>query len=70
MVIIDVDLLKNECQIAKCTFRDREIETISECLKEVSALVAAFPVLKKLIQIALTIVVSTASCERSFSSLK
>lgn len=65
-----VDLLKHECRLAKQTFKDKEIETISECLKEVSVLDAAFPVLNKLIQIALTIVVSTASCERSFSSLK
>ena len=63
-------MLKNECQLAKHTFRDREIETISKCLKEVSALDAAFPELKKSMQIALTVVVSTASCEHSFSSLK
>ena len=34
---VDVNLLKNECQLAKHTFRDREIEAISEYLKEVSA---------------------------------
>ena len=67
---VDVDLLKNECQLAKHTLKDKEIESIAECLKEVSILDAAFPILKKLMHIALTIVVSTASCERSFSSLK
>ena len=36
----------------------------------VSSLSAAFPTLKCLIQIALTTVVSTAECERSFSALK
>ena len=67
---MDVGLLKNECQLAKCTFKDKEIKTISECLKEVTALDTAFPALRKLMQIALTVVVSTATCERSFSSLK
>ena len=67
---LDVDLLKIECHLAKHTFKDKEIETVNECLKEVSALDAAFPILKKLMQIALTIVVSIASCERLFSSHK
>lgn len=67
---LDVDLLKVECHLAKHTFKDKDIETINNFLKEVSALEPAFPTLNKLMQIALTIVVSTASCERSFSSLK
>lgn len=39
-------------------------------LCELSPLRTAFPLLVKLIQIALTIAVSTAHCERSFSVLK
>ena len=67
---LDVDLLEVECHLAKYTFKDKDMESVSDCLKEVSALDAAFPTLKKLMQIALTVVVSTTSCEHSFSSLK
>ena len=46
------------------------METINDVLKELFTLKTAFPNLAKLLQLVLTIVVSTASCERSFSALK
>ena len=63
---LDVDLLKVEYHLAKHTFKDKDIETISDCLKQASALDAAFPTLKKLMQIALTIVVCKYSFMRAF----
>ena len=46
------------------------METINDVLKEIFSLKTAFPNLVKLLQLVLTIVLSTASCERSFSALK
>ena len=55
-----------ECVIAKRTLKDEDITTINDVLSEIVPLLEAFPAL----QIALTIVVSTAERERSFSTLK
>ena len=46
------------------------MNSINDVLREVYPLKLAFPTLLKLLQIALTIAVSTAECERSFSALK
>ena len=43
---------------------------ISDLLLELRSLRSAFPTLIRLLQIALTVVVTTAHCERSFSALK
>ena len=43
---------------------------VNDVLQEVCLLKEAFPTLVKLLQIALTIAVSTSQCERSFSALK
>ena len=59
-----------ECVIAKRTLKNKEITTINDVLLEIIPLHEAFPALVKLLQIALTVVVSTAECERSFSCLK
>ena len=59
-----------ECVIAKCTLKDKNITTINDVLSEIVPLKEAFPVLVKLLQIVLIVVVSTAECERSFSSLR
>ena len=42
----------------------------SDALKELAPLQLAFPILVKVFQIALTISVTSAKCERSFSALK
>ena len=67
---LDMNLLSTECSLAKNTLKAKDCDSISEVLLEISSLKEAFPTLLKLLQIALTIAVSTAQCERSFSALK
>ena len=55
---------------AKKILKNKEVETISDVIDNLSILKAAFPELLKLLNIALTIAVTSAACERSFSSLK
>ena len=71
-IFIDKDLLRMECVLAKHTLADKgqELETINDVLTEMIPFKAAFPNLVKLLQLSLTIVVSTAECELSFSALK
>ena len=59
-----------ECKLAKHTLNGKQLDEVINVLHELSPLRTAFPLLVKLIQIALTIAVSTAHCERSFSALK
>lgn len=67
---LNKDYLTMECTLAKRTLQNKEMKNINDVLQEVYQLRAAFPTLVKLLQIALTIAVSTAECERSFSALK
>ena len=67
---LNVNLLQTECRLGQHTFKDKELESVREFWEEACGFDSAFSELKKLLQIALTIVVSTASCERSFSALK
>ena len=48
----------------------KELEDISDVVVELAPLKDAFPTLLHMFQIALTISISSASCERSFSTLK
>ena len=64
------DSLSAECLIAKRTLNGKNIPSISDVQKEIFPLHVAFPVLTKVLQIALTIVVTTVECERSLSCLK
>ncbi len=48
----------------------KTLESIYEVFQELSPLKAAFPNLFSLFQIILTMAVTSASCERSFSSMK
>ena len=50
--------------------KDKKLEDISDVVTELVPLKEAFPWLLELLQISLTISVSTAKCERSFSTLK
>jgi len=59
----DKTLLGMECTLASHTLADKELETINDVLLEITPLKSAFPNLVKLLQLALTIVVSTAECE-------
>ena len=56
-----------ECTLAKRTLQGIDLNSINDALQEVYLLKSAFPTLHKL---ALTIAVSTAKCERTFSALK
>ena len=69
---IDKELLRMECVLAKRTLanKGKELETINDVLAAVIPFKVAFPNLVKLLQLSLTIIVSTAECERSFSALK
>ena len=67
---LDTNLLSIECTLARSTLNAKVLDSISEVLQAISSFKEAFPTLMKLLQIALTIAVSTAKCERSFSALK
>ena len=62
--------LQMECSLAKHTLSGKHLDEVIDVLRELSPLRTAFPVLVKSLQIVLTIAVSTAHCERSFSALK
>uniref|UniRef100_A0A1X7U5C6 HAT C-terminal dimerisation domain-containing protein n=1 Tax=Amphimedon queenslandica TaxID=400682 RepID=A0A1X7U5C6_AMPQE len=62
--------LNTECTLATRTFSTKELESVTSVYTNLLELEAAFPTLKKLFQIALTLVVSKAHCERSFSALR
>ena len=67
---LDTNLLSIECTLARSTLNAKDLDSTSEVLQAIYSLKEAFPTLLKLLQIALTIAVSTATCERSFSALK
>lgn len=66
---LNTDSLSVECSLVNCTVKGKAMESISDLLLEIAPLGTAFPTLVRLLQIALTIVVTTAHCERSFSAL-
>ena len=69
---LDHSMLAMECKLAKrsLALKQDEMQSISDVLKNLYPLKEAFPTLVKVIQISLTICVSSAQCERSFSALK
>ena len=67
---LNKEYLMMECILAKRTVQGKDLNSINDVLREVYPLKSAFPTLLKLLQIALTIAISTAECERSFSALK
>ena len=67
---LDYEALCMESTLARRTLKKAEMGDVSDVLLELMPLKAAFPTLLKAIQISLTISVSTAECERSFSALK
>ena len=69
---IDHPTLLIEAKLAKRTLASKlkEMETISDVLLQLQPLKEAFPTLVRLLQIAMTICVSSAQCERCFSALK
>ena len=67
---LSTDLLSNECVLAKSVLQNKDLNSVTDVYRHILPLQAAFPTLKKIIQIALTLAVSTAQCERSFSAVK
>ena len=67
---LDQHALELETPLAKRTVAKQNLEELSDVIIELAPLKAAFPTLMKLLQIALTLSVSTAKCERCFSALK
>ena len=67
---LNQDMLSEECPLARHTMKGKSISSVYEVFVELSRLKNAFPNLVKLLQIILTIAVSSALCERTFSSLK
>ena len=67
---ISVDLLSNECVLAKRALQEKDLNTATDAYRHIVSLQAAFPTLKQVFQIALTLAVSTAQCEWSFSAVK
>ena len=64
------EVVTMEAILAKRSLEKKRLETINDVLLSLLPLTEAYPNLVKLIRIALTIAVSTAQCERSFSTLR
>ena len=56
--------------LVKRTLETKELERVGDVFLALISLKAAFPDFTKLVRIAMTIAVSTAHCEKSFSALK
>ena len=67
---IDKEAMEEETTLAKVALKDKTMENIGDVLRELAPLKLAFPALIKIVQIAMTIGVTTAKCERCFSALK
>ena len=67
---LDYKSLDHELPIAKRTLAGKKLDDISEVFLALKPLQVAFPETLKLLQLVLTIPVSTAKCERTFSTLK
>ena len=70
LLILMVSTIHSRYGVHISTLSEKELDEIIEVLCELSPFRAAFPLLVKLTQIALTIAVSTAHCEQSFLALK
>ena len=60
------DMLAEECPMAKCILISKSISSVYEVFVELAPLRNTFPTLLKLLQIVLTVAVSSVSCERTF----
>ena len=61
--------MKEETSLAKVALKDKTMESIDNVLFELAPLKLTFPSLIKIIQIAITVGVTTAKCEHCFSAL-
>lgn len=67
---LNKEMVELEANLAKRTLENKDIISMHEVYSNLLSLRDAFPELLKLLRIGMTIAISTASCERSFSSLK
>ena len=67
---IEEDDIQIELIQAKKVLKSHNLQSLSDVIDILQPLKAAFPKLLQVLQIAITFAVTTASCERSFSSLK
>lgn len=67
---LDKQALESELPLVKRTLAKKPMQDTSDAVLELAPLNAAFPAALQLFQIAMTISVSTAKCERCFSALK
>ena len=67
---IDADAVAVEAPLARAALRGKEMESIGDVLRELAPLKVAFPCLIKVVHIALTLAITSATCECSFSALK
>lgn len=70
MYNLDKNSIQIECVLAKRVLATKELKDVADALVALHPLRDAFPNIINLLHIALTISVTTAQCERSFSSLK
>lgn len=67
---IETKDLQSECMLARPILKEAALENILAVYTHILKFSLAFPTMKKLLHVALTLVVSTAQCERSFSALR
>ena len=70
MYSLDERALETELPLVKHTLAKKSLQNISDALFELAPFIAAFPTSLVLLQIAITISISTAKCEKSFSAIK
>ncbi len=66
----DVGLLSNELLVVKPMLQKKTLFTITDLYQELYNFTEAFPTLVQLIECAITIPVSSTTCERTFSKMK
>jgi hypothetical protein len=66
----DVGLLSNELAVVKHMLQKKSLTTITNLYKELYPFTQAFPTLVALTESAITIPVSSTTCERTFSKMK
>ena len=66
MYNLEYECLSMEVILAKKTLANSEMDNVHDLFLELLPLKNAFPTLLKLVQISMTIVVSTAHCEKAF----
>ena len=67
---ICTEQLPTECLLAKTVLKDKDTETLFDPYTHFLPLQAPFPTINKLMHVALTLLVSMAQCERSFSTFR